>query len=201
MYKIKGLYLLTEKEKAKRKRAHKDRLQKIQNRENKSLQPPEIVKAIIINPRKKLLKEEYEHITEQQNKLMLKRISRIMTAPPKITDEDYVKMKKLCNSLKGKFDIEFTCITYLSMYLSVYLCIYLSMYLSMYLSIYLSIYLSMYLSIYHLSIYLSIYLFPYIDLYLFINISNNNNHSHPNFSLSYSNNVNRKRFLRKHCCC
>lgn len=32
---------------------------------------------------------------------MLKRISNILTAPPKITDEDYQNMRKLCPTLRG----------------------------------------------------------------------------------------------------
>ena len=109
MYQLRGLYMLTDKEKAKRKQAHKDRLLKIKNRANNP--NTEVVKAFVVNPRKKLLKEEYERVTEEQNRLMLKRISRIMTAPSKLSDEDYIKMKKLCKSLKG---LRFPFISYIN---------------------------------------------------------------------------------------
>jgi hypothetical protein len=35
---------------------------------------------------------------------MLKRISAILTAPPKITDAEYKAMKKLCPTLRGIID-------------------------------------------------------------------------------------------------
>ena len=35
------------------------------------------------------------------NRSMLQRISLILTAPPAVNDDDYVKMKKLVGSLKG----------------------------------------------------------------------------------------------------
>ena len=72
------------------------------------------------NPRKKKIKDDLNITVERQNKyvllsslfkiilayfqyyrVLLQRIGNILTAPPKITDEDYLRMKSLIPSLKG----------------------------------------------------------------------------------------------------
>jgi len=85
-----------------RREVQKTRLDKIKNRKpGTSLNtldnlPPVVVKAVLTNPRKQLLKAELNLTVDQENKSMLKRISNILTAPPKITDKDYQNLKKLC---------------------------------------------------------------------------------------------------------
>lgn len=53
------------------------------------------------NPRKRAVKPMKDAMTERENKALLKRISDILTAPPKITDADYLKMKALVSSVRG----------------------------------------------------------------------------------------------------
>ena len=70
---IRGLYILTDKEKAKRKQAHKDRLSKIKTRDYGSSPTldntaPNVVNALTTNPRKKALRDEFQRITEQENR-------------------------------------------------------------------------------------------------------------------------------------
>lgn len=60
MYQVRGLPALTDKEKAKRKQAHKDRLTKIKSRDQSLYsQAPEVVNTMALNPRKKHM--EFEH--------------------------------------------------------------------------------------------------------------------------------------------
>lgn len=47
------------------------------------------------------LKKEYNRVVLRQNKVLLQRISNILTAPPTITDEDYLRMRKLVCTMKG----------------------------------------------------------------------------------------------------
>ena len=46
------------------------------------------------DPRKMSLKIQGALIIERENKALLQRISKILTAPPKITDKDYQEMRK-----------------------------------------------------------------------------------------------------------
>lgn len=103
-------YLAKRKEE-KRMKEHNDRLLKIKNRKPGSSNtldnnPPNVLcSAGALNPRKVALKIAFNVNTEKENKSLLKRISAILTAPPKITDKDYKVMKKLVNAhLKGTND-------------------------------------------------------------------------------------------------
>lgn len=84
---------------------HKERIKKIKNRKpgegTLDNTPPEIIPAMKNNPRKKAIAKEFNNTTLQENKSLLQRISKILTAPPKITDEEYQKMRKLCPSRRG----------------------------------------------------------------------------------------------------
>lgn len=57
-------------------------------------------RGAISNPRKFFTKKLLSYTTEQENRCLLQRIGMILTAPPKVTDEHYVKMKLLMSSLK-----------------------------------------------------------------------------------------------------
>jgi len=85
---------------------HLERISKIKNRKPGSSNTldntaPVVVKAALNNPRKAALKLEFNTVTERENKVLLQKISAILTAPPKITDEDYVRMRKIVQNLKG----------------------------------------------------------------------------------------------------
>ena len=85
---------------------HLERIKKIKDRKpgtSNTLDntPPEVIEAMYVNPRKVAKKKEFNRTTEQENKCLLQRISKILTAPPKITDADYKKMRALCPSTKG----------------------------------------------------------------------------------------------------
>lgn len=85
---------------------HLERIKKIKNRKPGSSgtldnTPPEVIPAMYVNPRKEAKKKEFNRTTEQENKCLLQRISKILTAPPLITDADYQKQKLLCPSTKG----------------------------------------------------------------------------------------------------
>ena len=85
---------------------HLGRIQKIQNRKPGTSNTldntaPVVVKAALNNPRKAALKLEFNEVTERENRVLLQKISAILTAPPKITDEDYVRMRKIVQNLKG----------------------------------------------------------------------------------------------------
>jgi len=84
---------------------HLDRIKKIKNRKpgegTLDNTAPEIIPAMKNNPRKKAIAREFNNTTLQENKSLLQRISKILTAPPKITDEEYQKMRKLCPSRRG----------------------------------------------------------------------------------------------------
>jgi hypothetical protein len=84
---------------------HLERIKKIKNRKpgegTLDNTPPEIIPAMKNNPRKKAIAKEFNNTTLQENKSLLQRISKILTAPPKITDEEYQKMRKLCPSRRG----------------------------------------------------------------------------------------------------
>ena len=60
------------------------------------------------NPRKESLMKLKLHLTEQDNKCMLQRISRILTAAPSINDDDYLKMKKLIDTRGPSHELFFT---------------------------------------------------------------------------------------------
>merc|ERR1719502_608343 len=54
-----------------------------------------------LNPRKASLKREHNRVVLRQNKVLLQRISNILTAPPTIDDKDYLRMRKLVSTMKG----------------------------------------------------------------------------------------------------
>ena len=61
MYQVRGLPPLTDKEKAKRKQAHKDRLNKIKSRDQSLYnKTPEVSNALVVNPRKKIMEKEHQ---------------------------------------------------------------------------------------------------------------------------------------------
>jgi len=62
---------------------------------------PVVIPAALINPRKIAKKKEFNTMTEKENRVLLKRISRTLTAPPKITDAEYQAMRKLIGNMKG----------------------------------------------------------------------------------------------------
>jgi len=66
---------------------------------------PHVIAALKSNPRKIGKSRELNVMIERENKSLLKRISKILTAPPKINDDDYVRMRALCPSMKGPKEI------------------------------------------------------------------------------------------------
>lgn len=108
---------IREKSLANKRKCHKDRLKKIMHRAPGSSStldntvPTSISNEMIAkNPRKKKIKEERAVIVERENRALLQRISMILTAPPKVTDDEYQKMKKLSTRLKvrEKFEEDIT---------------------------------------------------------------------------------------------
>ena len=85
---------------------HLARLKKIQNRPPGTSHTldntaPHVIPALKSNPRKIGKARELNVMIERENKSLLKRISKILTAPPKIDDEEYFRMKALCPSMRG----------------------------------------------------------------------------------------------------
>jgi hypothetical protein len=87
------------------RQVHLGRLKKIKNRlpgtggiDNVPVEAAESMRSAS----RKLVMRRIESVTiEQENKALLQRIGKILTAPPKISDEDYQKMKLLCPSMRG----------------------------------------------------------------------------------------------------
>ena len=90
---------------AHQQEVHMARIQKIQNRKpgtgTLDNTAPVIIKAALVNPRKIAKKKEFNEMTEKENRVLLKRISNTLTAPPKITDAEYKAMKALIGNMKG----------------------------------------------------------------------------------------------------
>lgn len=91
--------------KRKQREDHLRRLEKIKHRKPGTSSTldnsaPNVAKSIAEDPRKASQSHSFNYITEKENRSLLKRISLILTAPPKITDKDYQEMKKLCKSAK-----------------------------------------------------------------------------------------------------
>lgn len=63
--------------------------------------PVEAAESMRSASRKLIMRRIESVIIEQENKSLLQRIGKILTAPPKISDEDYQKMKLLCPSMRG----------------------------------------------------------------------------------------------------
>ena len=85
---------------------HLERINKIKNRKPGSSNTldntaPVIVKAALVNPRKIAKKKEFNEMTDRENRVLLQRISNTLTAPAKITTEDYDRMHKIVVNLKG----------------------------------------------------------------------------------------------------
>lgn len=85
---------------------HLERINKIKNRKPGSSSTldntaPVIVKAALVNPRKIAKKKEFNEMTDRENRVLLQRISNTLTAPAKITTEDYDRMRKIVVNLKG----------------------------------------------------------------------------------------------------
>lgn len=89
---------------------HLYRLKKIANRtpgssDTVDCMRPIVIAALAADPRKIARKVQYSAVIMRENKALLKRIGKILTGPPEITDEDYQAMKKLCPSFKGPKEI------------------------------------------------------------------------------------------------
>jgi hypothetical protein len=94
---------MREKTLLKKREEHLSKIAKIMTR-----RPAESVTGVSlprletrIDPRKRAVQQIRNAMTERENKALLKRISNILTAPPKITDEDYLRMKSLVSSVRG----------------------------------------------------------------------------------------------------
>ena len=97
---------VAEMEQMHQRMVHLERIKKIKNRKpggpgQIDTSAPHIIEAMLVNPRKIAKKLEFNKTTEQENKSLLQRISKVLTAPPTFTDEDYKKQKLLCPSTKG----------------------------------------------------------------------------------------------------
>lgn len=84
----------------KKRDEHLRRLKKIKERPAGSSTTldntaPNVLAAASMNPRKQTVKKNFSNVVERENKSLLKRITFILTAPPKITDQQYQDMKKL----------------------------------------------------------------------------------------------------------
>ncbi len=82
-----------------RHHVHRLRVKKIKNRApgtSKTLdnRRPEVIKALVEDPRKIAVRQHISAVRERENKTLLKRIGQILTAPPTITDADYQEMKR-----------------------------------------------------------------------------------------------------------
>ena len=91
---------------AHQQEVHMERIKKIMTRKPGSSNTldntaPIIIKAALVNPRKIAKKKEFNEMTEKENRVLLKRISNTLTAPPKITDAEYKAMRKLIGNMKG----------------------------------------------------------------------------------------------------
>jgi len=91
---------------AHQQEVHMERIRKIMTRKPGSSSTldntaPVIIKAALVNPRKIAKKKEFNVMTEKENRVLLKRISNTLTAPPKITDAEYKAMRKLIGNMKG----------------------------------------------------------------------------------------------------
>jgi hypothetical protein len=90
---------------AHQQEVHMERIRKIMTRKagtgTLDNTAPVIIKAALVNPRKIAKKKEFNIMTEKENRVLLKRISTTLTAPPKITDDEYKAMKKLIGNMKG----------------------------------------------------------------------------------------------------
>jgi hypothetical protein len=91
---------------AHQQEVHMERIRKIMTRKPGSSNTldntaPVIIKAALVNPRKIAKKKEFNIMTEKENRVLLKRISNTLTAPPKITDAEYKAMRKLIGNMKG----------------------------------------------------------------------------------------------------
>lgn len=89
---------IREKQILKKREEHLAKVAKIMTR---STPAPHLEALTHKNPRKRAVQAQKNALTERENKALLKRISNILTAPPKITDEDYLRMKSLVTSVKG----------------------------------------------------------------------------------------------------
>lgn len=91
---------------AERRDTHLAKLKKIKNRKpgtstTVDCTAPKAIEAAKCNPRKKAISQEWSGIIEKENKALLQRISAVLTAPPKVDDGEYLKMRKICASLKS----------------------------------------------------------------------------------------------------
>mmetsp|Transcript_33825 Transcript_33825/g.34453 ORF Transcript_33825/g.34453 Transcript_33825/m.34453 type:complete len:614 (+) Transcript_33825:49-1890(+) len=64
--------------------------------------PPSCAEIVKSNVKKKKIEADTNVIVGRQNKILLQRIGNILTAPPKVTDTDYVKTKNVIPTLKLK---------------------------------------------------------------------------------------------------
>ena len=90
-----------------KKKCHKERLKKIIHRAPGSSPtldntvPISLSNQMIANdPRKKSIKIDKALKIERENRTLLQRISMVLTAPPKVSDDDYQRMKKLVTRTK-----------------------------------------------------------------------------------------------------
>lgn len=97
---------LREQKLTRKRNDHLHRLKKIKTRKPGSSStldntPPECMfcDRFKSDPRKVSKKKELNNSIERENKVLLQRISHILTAPPKITDASYIAMKKLLSTL------------------------------------------------------------------------------------------------------
>ena len=90
---------IREKTILKKREEHLSKIARIMTREPSAR--PSLDGGSQRNPRKRAVKQMKDAMTERENKALLKRISDILTAPPKITDADYLKMKALVSSVRG----------------------------------------------------------------------------------------------------
>ena len=83
---------------------HLERIKKIKNRKpgegTLDNTQPEVIPAMKSNPRKKALAKEFNNTTLQENKSLLQRISKILTAPPKITFLPRLRQIDACRLLQ-----------------------------------------------------------------------------------------------------
>ena len=92
---------------AHQQEVHLERINKIKNRKPGSSNtldntPPVIVKAALTNPRKKAKKDEFNMMTERENRALLQRISNTLTGVSNLCSvDDYERMHKIVQNLKG----------------------------------------------------------------------------------------------------
>lgn len=91
-------------------KVHKDRMEQIKVRQPEFIPPvtnlPPVNKKYAMDSRKKAREDMQNVLIERNNKVLLQRIGNILTAPPKLSDSYYIKMKGRMSGFKGAMEVQ-----------------------------------------------------------------------------------------------